>query len=199
MDDVQAQVNVDEIFSLYEKFGSSDYIGEPVSQIEHMCQAAQLAIDEDFDEEVILAAFFHDIGHLCEQMFHVNYMDGYGVVDHENIGGQYLRQKGFSEKIARLVESHVQAKRYLTFKNPDYYNKLSEASKITLVKQGGVMDEIEAQHFEMDHLHPLYIKLREWDDKAKTEQIPLPSLENFKKMAYDHLMKEERKEEKRET
>ena len=32
-----------EVFGLYERFGDSDYIGEPVSQIEHMSQAAQLA------------------------------------------------------------------------------------------------------------------------------------------------------------
>jgi 2-amino-1-hydroxyethylphosphonate dioxygenase (glycine-forming) len=46
---------VDEVFSLYEKFGGADYIGEPVSQIEHMSQSAQLAINEGFDDEVVLA------------------------------------------------------------------------------------------------------------------------------------------------
>lgn len=186
----EAQSGVDEVFSLYEQYGSDDYIGEPVSQIEHMCQAAQLAEAEGYDDEVILAAFFHDIGHLCEHIFNVKHMDGYGIADHESLGGQYLREKGFSEKIARLVESHVPAKRYLTFKYPGYYNKLSEASKITLARQGGVMDEIEAEQFEMDDLHPLFIKIREWDDKAKIEQIPLPSLEIYKQMAFQHLVRQ---------
>jgi phosphonate degradation associated HDIG domain protein len=186
----QAQFVVDEIFSLYRKYGFADYIGEPVSQIEHMCQAAQLAEAENYDEEVILAAFFHDIGHLCEHVYSVHYMDGYGVVDHEQLGGQYLRDKGFSEKIARLVESHVPAKRYLTFKQPDYYNRLSEASKITLNKQGGMMSETEARKFESDSLHPLFIKIREWDDKAKIEKIPLPSLEIYKQMALHHLTRQ---------
>ena len=54
---------VEEIFSLYDRFGSADYIGEPVSQIEHMSQSAELAIREGYDDEVVLAAFFHDIGH----------------------------------------------------------------------------------------------------------------------------------------
>ena len=31
-----------EVFALYERFGDSDYIGEPVSQIEHMSQACLL-------------------------------------------------------------------------------------------------------------------------------------------------------------
>jgi len=184
----EAQATVDEVFSLYEKFGAADYIGEPVSQIEHMCQAAQLAESEGYDEDVILAAFFHDIGHLCEHVYTVQSMDGYGTVDHESLGGQYLREKGFSEKIARLVESHVAAKRYLTFKYPDYYNKLSEASKMTLGMQGGIMNQAEALNFEEEHLHPLFIKLREWDDKAKTEHLPLPSLEIYRQMALQHLV-----------
>jgi len=183
-----AQTAVEEIFYLYDQYGKADYIGEPVSQIEHMCQAAQLAEAEGYDEEVVLAAFFHDIGHLCEHIFPAQSMDGYGTVDHEGLGGKYLREKGFSEKIAKLVESHVAAKRYLTFKHPDYYNKLSEASKMTLSQQGGVMDESEAKRFEEDHLHSLFIKIREWDDKAKIEHIPLPPLEIYRQMAFQHLL-----------
>ena len=184
----QARDVVNEIFSLYENYGAAAYIGEPVSQIEHMCQAAQLAETEGYDDEVILAAFFHDIGHLCEHVFETSQMDGYGVMDHESLGSQYLREKGFSEKIARLVESHVPAKRYLTFKYPEYYNKLSDASKITLDKQGGRMNDTEARQFESDNLYLLFIKIREWDDKAKIESIPLPSLEIYKQMAYQHLV-----------
>ena len=183
-----ARIVVDEIFSLYENYGAADYIGEPVSQIEHMCQAAQLAEAEGYDDEVILASFFHDIGHLCEHIYETKQMDGYGVMDHESLGSQYLREKGFSEKIARLVESHVPAKRYLTFKYPEYYTKLSEASKATLDKQGGRMDDVEATQFEADNLYLLFIKIREWDDKAKIEKVPLPSLEIYKQMAFQHLV-----------
>ncbi|HEY2720864.1 MAG TPA: HDIG domain-containing protein [Chitinophagaceae bacterium] len=183
----EAQSTVNDIFSLYDQYGAADYIGEPVSQIEHMCQAAQLAEAEGYNEEVILAAFFHDIGHLCEHIFPVESMNGYGIVDHEGLGGRFLREKGFSEKIAKLVESHVSAKRYLTYKHPEYYNKLSEASKMTLAQQGGVMSEPEAREFEGDYLHPLFIKIREWDDKAKIEHVPLPSLEIYKQMAFQHL------------
>ena len=54
----------DEIIALYERHGADDYIGEPVSQLEHTGQSAQLAEREGYDEQVILAAFLHDIGHL---------------------------------------------------------------------------------------------------------------------------------------
>ncbi|MBC7873882.1 MAG: HDIG domain-containing protein [Ferruginibacter sp.] len=186
----EAQETVTEVFALYEQYGNDDYIGEPVSQMEHMCQAAQMAQAGGYDEEVILAAFFHDIGHLCEHIMTVGKMDGYGVRDHEILAGNYLRSKGFSGKIARLVESHVQAKRYLTYKYPDYYSKLSAASKITLDKQGGMMTAVEAQLFEQDDLHTLFIKLREWDDKAKLQHQPLPPLEKFREMALHHLLQQ---------
>lgn len=178
----------DDIFMLYEKYGEADYIGEPVSQLEHMCQAAQLAEEEGYDDEVILAAFFHDIGHLAEFIMPAEQMEGVGVVDHEKIGADFLREKRFSEKICKLVQSHVEAKRYLTYKYPDYYQKLSPASKITLSHQGGVMDEREAILFEADELHPLYIKLREWDDKAKEVDKPLPDFSRYKTMAIEHLL-----------
>lgn len=63
-------------------------------------------------------------------------MGEFGVKRHEQLGADFLRSLGFSEKIAQLVENHVQAKRYLTFRYPDYYTKLSEASKQTLIYQG---------------------------------------------------------------
>ena len=62
MEKTEAIQIADEILTLYKMYGNQDYIGEPVSQIEHMCQCAQLAESENYDHEVILAAFFHDIG-----------------------------------------------------------------------------------------------------------------------------------------
>lgn len=181
------QAVTDEVLSLYQRFGENDYIGEPVSQIEHMCQCAQLAEEGGFDNEVILAAFFHDIGHLLEHVMPADKMDGYGVANHERMGADYLRQKGFSEKIAKMVAAHVPAKRYLTFKYPEYFEQLSEASKKTLEFQGGRMNSEEAAAFEADELHPLYIQLRTWDEQAKLENIPLPPLDYYRKMIKEHL------------
>ena len=187
---MQIQQTVDEVLSLYKNFGNEDYIGEPVSQIEHMCQCAQLAEASGADEEVILAAFFHDIGHLCEFAFpekKLQYMDGVGIVDHEKLGSTYLLSKGFSEKIARLVQSHVHAKRYLTFKYPEYFHQLSEASIKTLAFQGGVMVQAEATAFESDPLYKLYVQLRRWDEQAKEMAKPLPPLDRYKQMMIAHL------------
>ena len=84
-------------------------------------------------------------------------MGNFGMVDHESLGANYLLSKGFSEKITRLVTSHVQAKRYLTYKYPEYFNLLSEASKKTLEYQGGIMSTEEAHIFESDDYFDLKI------------------------------------------
>lgn len=185
----KAEQIVQEVFDLYEKHGDEDYIGEPVSQLEHMSQSAQLAIQQGCDDEVVLAAFFHDIGHICVMQNAANSMGGYGVKSHEKIGADYLREKGFPNRIARLVESHVQAKRYLTFKHPDYYNSLSEASKKTLEFQGGRMTLQEAEAFESDDIFETSILLRKWDELAKETEVPIVDLNDLKERAKKVLVK----------
>jgi len=178
---------VNEIFALYERFGDEDYIGEPVSQLEHMSQAAALAEEEGYDDEVILAAFFHDIGHLCADAAEAGSMDGMGNVDHEKLGADYLLERGFSERVAALVQGHVLAKRYLTYKYPEYYDKLSPASKTTLEFQGGVMGSVEAAAFEANPDAELIIRLRYWDDMAKEMNVLVNNLADLKKLALKHL------------
>ena len=167
-------------FALYERHGSDDYIGEAITQLEHMSQAAQLAMAEGFDDEVVLAAFFHDIGHLCGGD---TSMGGYGVVSHERIGAEYLRRCGFGERMARLVQYHVEAKRYLTLRQPGYYQRLSEASRRTLEYQGGVMSEDEADVFERDPLFEVSLRMREWDEMAKEIGVPVVDLGGLKQRA----------------
>jgi 2-amino-1-hydroxyethylphosphonate dioxygenase (glycine-forming) len=189
----QAREITDEIMSLYEEYGGAEYAGEKVSQLEHMVQAAQLAEAQGYDEEVILAAFLHDVGHISEaakgdeSMSASRGMDGYGIKDHEELGAEFLREKGFSKKVARLVESHVEAKRYLTFKDPLYYSQLSDASKKTLEYQGGPMTAEEATAFEQYPLFDLIIRMRKWDEEAKIENRPLPDLQHYRNMILHHL------------
>jgi predicted HD phosphohydrolase len=178
---------VDEIFSLYETHGGEEYAGEKVTQLEHMCQSAQLAEYREYDDEVILAAFLHDIGHICVSSFGEKGMNGYGTINHEKVGGDFLKARGFSERLIRLVQGHVDAKRYLTWKYPEYYERLSEASKITLSYQGGKMNDEEALQFEKDELFPLMIEMRRIDEAAKELNKPLPNLEKYKVMMTEYL------------
>lgn len=175
---------IDAVFGLYEMNGSDEYLGEQVSILEHSLQAAQLAENEGFDNDVILAAFFHDIGHFLPNK---NEMNGLGNISHEVAGANFLYKNGFSNRVATLVRNHVEAKRYLTFKYPEYYDKLSEASRKTLEFQGGIMKLDEAENFEKMPLFSAFLKMREWDDSAKEISFDYPSLEKYKEIAKQHL------------
>jgi len=193
MDKEKAGQITEEIMSYYQQHGGEEYAGEKVTQLEHMVQAAQLAEEQGYDEEVILAAFLHDIGHICEDGHGDNEMDGFGIKDHEEIGAAFLAKKGFSKKLTRLVESHVEAKRYLTYKDPHYYEQLSDASKKTLEYQGGRMHKEEAEAFETYPLFDLIIQMRKWDEQAKIEHKPLPNLDHYRQMIFHHLESQTKK------
>lgn len=178
------QQRLDSIFGFYEINGSNEYVGESVSILEHSFQAAQLAEKEGFDDDVILAAFLHDIGYFLPNK---NEMNGLGNITHEIAGANFLYKNGFSNRIASLVRNHVEAKRYLTFKNPQYFDNLSDASRQTLAFQGGRMTEKEAQVFEQMPMFELFLSMRYWDDTAKEVILENPSLEKYKKLALNHL------------
>jgi phosphonate degradation associated HDIG domain protein len=176
-----------EIIHLYSIYGGDEYAGEKVTQLEHMVQAAQLARAQGYDDEVVLAAFLHDIGHIAEKLTADNGMEGFGIRDHESIGADFLAKRGFSHRITRLVASHVAAKRWLTLRDNDYYDQLSEASKRTLEFQGGPMSDQEADRLEEDPLFREIIQMRRWDEAAKIEHQPLPGLEPFRELIIQHL------------
>lgn len=180
---------VNEVFALCEKHENEGHIGEPVSQLEHMSHAAALAEEEGFEDEVILAAFFHDIGRLCASNSQAESMDGFGNIDQEHLGADFLRERGFSERLASLVESHVIAQRYLTYKHPEYYNQLSNAAKSELESQGGRMSREEAANFELHPDADLFIRLRYWDDMAKEASKQLPDIRHIKLLMMSHLYK----------
>ncbi|MFN8355604.1 MAG: HDIG domain-containing protein [Spirosomataceae bacterium] len=173
---------VNQLFALYEHHGGNEYIGEPVTILEHSVQSAQLAESEGYDEEVILAALFHDIGHLMPMQSHED-MNGMGHLSHEKVGAAYIQEMGFSEKVTFLINAHVAAKRYLCFAQPAYYDKLSEASRQTLVFQGGVMTAQEAADFERHPLFQLSLRMRYWDEAAKETEQPIPDMNHYKQMA----------------
>lgn len=171
------------IATLFAQSGDDAYFGESVTQLEHALQCAQLAEQAGADEETVVAAFLHDIGHLLPPELAGGYMDGYGTVDHERLGADYLRERGFSEKVAQLIEHHVNAKRYLVFKNPNYFARLSEASLRTLEFQGGPMTTGEALAFETNPYFKGILLLRTWDEQAKIPNLPTPGIDYYVAMS----------------
>ena len=119
-----------EVFDLFKKYGDRDYLGEPVSQEEHMIQCAMLAEKDGYSDEVILGVFLHDIGHLVGFDRDLPPMADVGTNAHEIVGEQFLKDLGFPEGVTSFVRGHVDAKRYLVFKYPDYHAKVYFSSSI---------------------------------------------------------------------
>lgn len=176
-----ARETVDLIFTILNDSVNSDYIGERISQLEHALQAAQGARDDGSDDETIAAALLHDIGHLCADRI-CSRMGSYGVDNHQEIGAQFVLQCGFSNKVAELIRGHVEAKRYLTYKDPGYYDRLSRASQETLRMQGGPMTQIEADKFEQDPLFQAKLCMRRWDEQAKSTDWIVADLETYRSL-----------------
>ena len=181
---------VAEILSVYTECGDADYIGEPVSQLAHMLQAAYFAQESGADSELILAAFFHDVGHLCADK-DAQQMSGLGVLNHEHVGAQFVLERGCSKRVAELVAGHVQAKRYLCWSKPSYLNTLSQASRQTLDFQGGPMNEREARIFEESPYFKDILRLRVWDERAKVPNGPKMTLGLMSRLLEQHIALEE--------
>jgi putative nucleotidyltransferase with HDIG domain len=182
-----AENAIRQVFAVFNGAQHAAYFGEPVSQLDHALQAAYLAEEDEADRKLIIASLFHDIGHLLASESDQK-MDGFGALKHHKIGSDFLRYLGFGEEVATLVERHVDAKRYRVKKDPSYAQLLSEASLETLRFQGGPMSDEEVIEFEMNPLHPLILKLRSYDEKAKVQGLTVPGLQYYKEMIRLHLM-----------
>lgn len=175
----QADRMVNEVLGLLENSAGAAYYGEPVTQLEHALQCAQLARDANASEEMVIAALLHDIGHMLEGEGAQRHAE-IGVINHDETGAEYLIARGFPRRIAELVRGHVDAKRYLTSANPAYAAKLSEASTATLALQGGPMTKEEADAFQGDPLFTEKLRLRSWDEQAKVKGWQVAPLESYR-------------------
>ena len=180
-----------EISALFSEMGAADYVGEPVSQAEHMLQAAKCAADatksragEHDREEVVLAALFHDVGHMLglRDRDSTQWMGDCGAMHHERVGADWLQSLGVTARVSQLVQQHVSAKRYLTATNPQYYDKLSPASRTTLGYQGGPFTPEECSEFDANPDKNVILLMRTWDEAAKVEGKVVPPLADYKAM-----------------
>ena len=180
------QAVIDTLFRILGNAREQGYIGEAISQLEHALQAAKIAEEMNGSDDLILAALFHDLGHLCAPE-DARKMDEFGIDGHHRIAADFLKKLGFSDKLATLIEGHVEAKRYLVFKNPKYFNELSNASQETLKRQGGPMNAEEAHAFEAHPLFKEMLRLRTCDDRAKQADWTVPGLEDYREKIKNHL------------
>ena len=161
------------------------YIGEKVTISEHMIQSAMIAEKAKSSGSLVCACLLHDYGHFIledpDELVRKK-LDG----KHEDIGYEYLK-KFFKEDIVKPIKYHVLAKRYLA-RNKKYFNSLSDASKISLKLQGGVLNAKESKEFEKKDFFKHSIKLRKFDEVAKRTNIKMKSIIEYKNLLSSHLI-----------
>jgi predicted HD phosphohydrolase len=77
------------------------------------------------------------------------------------------------------VRLHVAAKRCLCAVDAGYNASLSDASRQSLLLQGGVMTEAERVTFEENPSFADAVRLRRWDDTAKVMGLNAPTLMTY--------------------
>lgn len=169
---------IDNILRMFRERGDAAYIGEPVSQTEHALQAAWAAEKTGAGNALIAAALLHDVGHLLHDLPEACAQDG--IDDAHEIRAVRFLQGSFGPEVIEPVRLHVAAKRFLCATEPGYFERLSEASALSLKLQGGPFTPQEVRDFRQNPHAEAALALRRWDEEAKIPGLKTPGLEHFR-------------------
>ena len=175
---------INQIISSY-KNNKSLYIGEKITMTEHMIQTAMLAEKTNCSSNLICSSLLHDYGHfILENPDNLvkDKKDG----KHEDLGYEFLK-KYFIKEVVGPIKYHVKAKKYLA-RNNKYFETLSEASKVSLKLQGGIMSNSEAKEFENNEFFENSIKLRKFDENAKKVGLKIKSINEYENLLISNLI-----------
>ncbi|WP_267615788.1 HD domain-containing protein [Gordonia bronchialis] len=143
---------------------------ESVNEYDHALQCGLRARADGADDELLLAAVLHDIGHspLIDDRRH-----------HERAAQDWLTAR-FGRRVGWLAGRHVAAKNYLAATEPGYVSELSGVSVDSLVAQGGPA----AADAPTTHAWwPDAVRLRRYDDAAKVPGAPALTVEEVLEVA----------------
>jgi len=165
-----------EIRAAFDRRGRESY-GEGVTQLEHALQTAWLAEKAGASAELVAAALLHDIGHMLHALPEDIAEQGVDA-QHESLGSAWL-SRHFGPAVTEPVRLHVDAKRYLAAAEPGYFDRLSEASKLSLRLQGGPYRAEDQDEFLARPHAAEAVLVRRWDDEAKLVGLATPTLAHF--------------------
>jgi phosphonate degradation associated HDIG domain protein len=173
-------VTVDDVLSLYERYGSRRY-DEAISQRAHAEQTAALAVDAGAADATVAAALLHDVGHLLEVAERDGPRDRTTDRRHEAVGASWLAPL-LPPEVTGPIALHVRAKRYLCTVEPRYVDVLSAGSVASLERQGGALSDEEVAAFEGNAGWEGAVALRRWDDRAKVIDLEVPPVASYRSL-----------------
>lgn len=170
-------ISIATILSLFAEKGGIQYDGEPVTQLEHALQSAYYAEKAHSSPALITAALLHDVGHLMH--------DEEGTLTQRGLDDQHQNrclpalQHLFPPATLEPIRLHVDAKRYLCARDPEYMESLSADSRRSLALQGGPFSDAQAEEFLRQPFALDALRLRSWDDQAKKADMRVPDLAHY--------------------
>ncbi len=170
-------MTIDQIVRLYRTAGAARYGMEAISQEQHALQCGLLAQQAGAGDALVAAALLHDLGHLL-----VGHLPESAAAKddlHEYRAIPFLRGE-FGDAVIEPIRLHVAAKRCLCALDPAYHGGLSEASRHSLMLQGGVFSAGQAADFLSQPHAADAVALRRWDDVAKSPTRATPGWEHFR-------------------
>ena len=186
MRNATSERKVDALFNYMEKRGQSFY-DEVVTQLEHALQCAALAQQSNAGPTLITSALLHDLGHIVLDEHNADKAFLDIDLNHEEVGAEYLAPF-FPESVTTPIRLHVPAKRYLCATDASYHDGLSDASKKSLIVQGGVMSDAEREAFEQIPHFQGALTLRRWDDLAKVRGLEIAGLGTYRNIVQQCLI-----------
>lgn len=175
---------IEALVDLYRSPAGSMRYDEHVTELEHALQCADLAMDDGADDALVIAALFHDVGHLLPDGAASTTTPADAALsfpDHDDeheITGSVVLRACFGVDVSAPVALHVLAKRYLCGVDDGYLNLLSESSVHSLSMQGGPMSAEECSRFRHRPGWESAVRLRRWDDAAKVPGARTRSLDH---------------------
>lgn len=105
-----------DIEKLFDQRGHEQYTGEPVTQLQHALQSGFLGEQAGASDELVTAAFLHDLGHMLHDLGETPSIHGVDDV-HQYRVLPFLRGL-FPDSVINAIQRHVDAKRYLCATRP---------------------------------------------------------------------------------
>ena len=165
-----APASVDDLLALLTR-GAGVHDEPEIDGLFHALQcAANLSASHPDDPELIVAGLVHDVADIA-------FPNDHG--DHARRGAE-LVEPLLGPRVARLVGSHVRAKRYLVATDPSYRAQLSPRSIETLQLQGDGLDQSEIAALAADPDLDAILALRRADEAAKDPGARPPALDTWR-------------------
>jgi predicted HD phosphohydrolase len=151
--------------------GAAGNDGEALDALAHHLQCAALLAERAPDDlELQVAGLVHDVASTVWP----------GRPATHARAGAALVEPLLGPRVAWLVGRHDQAKRYLVTTEPEYRDRLSETSVVTLEAQGGLLDAGELAALETAPDLDAALTLRRADDDAKVPGKAVPGLDTWR-------------------